>query len=130
MRDADLEIARLVTHVGVLEQQLDRAKRDRDAALSYAARLGRLYGATRGLRTEAARQIELEAYAIAADCLSRAALTDAEWDATKPPESRTRAGAATERRFPGARARPSSRGAGGRASSGSDSACCVERPAA
>lgn len=95
MRDADLEVARLTSQVGVLEAQLAAAKAARDAALERHARLGRIYGATRGLRTATIRQ--LEAHLVGADgqdavrvvaavaFLRRASMVDAEWDASARP---------------------------------------------
>ena len=83
MRDHDLDIARLTTQVGDLEHQLAAAKADRDAAFARCARLGRLYGATRGLRVEALRQLRAPRVNNAIAVLERAAEMDGEWDAQR-----------------------------------------------
>lgn len=86
MRDADLEVAHLTAQVGVLEQQLAAAKRrcDLGGLAEEKARLGRVYGATRGLRTGALRQLEDGGdVGVAVAFLRAAERLDAEWDATR-----------------------------------------------
>lgn len=89
MLDADQRIANLVVQVGVLEQQLATAKKRlsdcaaaRDAALEHAARLSRIYGATRGLRTASIRRLETGDAPVALAHLHQAEDFDAAWDAS------------------------------------------------